>query len=274
VPESARFAVIAEMMIGAGAATVGGVAYTRRRRARLYRELADRVVAITSTHALDMGPAQRRPLPGFADRLAVLPDFLPPHTFAALRAEAERLASPERNYVPVHKKGGTIAYETLIAAAPGIVSFYHSAVLLGLVSRLVGIWVGPTPIYDQSSLSVLFYNKPGDHIGWHYDHNFYRGRHFTLLLAFVNTGQAADGLSHAVLEARVGGREIGISTAANTLVVFEGALVHHQVTPIREGERRLVLSMTYCTDPRAHWWQAASRRIKDTAFFGIRALWT
>jgi hypothetical protein len=51
-------------------------------------------------------------------------------------------------------------------------------------------------------------------------------------------------------------------------------LVHHQVTPIREGERRLVLSMTYCTDPRAHWWQAASRRIKDTAFFGIRALWT
>ena len=159
-------------MIGAGAATVGGVAYTRRRRAKLYRNLADRVVSITSTHALDMGSAQRRPLPGFADRLAIMPDFLPPHTFAALRAEAERLASPERNYVPVHKKGGTVAYETLIHAAPGIVSFYHSAVLLGLVSRLVGIWVGPTPIHDQSSLSLLFYNKPGDHIGWHYDHNF------------------------------------------------------------------------------------------------------
>jgi len=134
--------------------------------------------------------------------------------------------------------------------------------------------VGPTPINDQSSLSLLFYNKPGDHIGWHYDHNFYRGRHFTLLLAIVNTGQAAHGLSHAVLEARVGGREIGISTAPNTLVVFEGALVQHQVTPIHERERRIMLSMTYCTDPRAQWWQAASRRIKDTAFFGIRALWT
>ena len=111
VPKGARFAVIAEVMIGAGAATVGGVAYTRRRRARLYRELADRIVAITSTHALDMGSAQRRPLPDFGDRLAILPDFLPPHTFAALRAEAERLANPERNYVPVHKKGGTIAYQ-------------------------------------------------------------------------------------------------------------------------------------------------------------------
>jgi len=46
------------------------------------------VVTIMSTHALDMGSAQRRPLPGFADRLAIMPDFLPPHTFAALRAEA------------------------------------------------------------------------------------------------------------------------------------------------------------------------------------------
>ena len=274
MPKGARFAVIAEMMIGAGAATVGGVAYTRRRRARLYRGLADRVASITSNHALDMGSAQRRPLPDFADRLAIMPDFLPPHTFAALRAEAERLANPERNYVPVHKKGGTVAYETLIDSAPEIVSFYHSAVLLGLVSRLVSVWVGPTPINDQSSLSLLFYNKPGDHIGWHYDHNFYRGRHFTLLLAIVNTGQASHGLSHAVLEARVGGREIGISTAPNTLVVFEGALVQHQVTPIHEGERRIMLSMTYCTDPRAQWWQAASRRIKDTAFFGLRALWT
>ena len=41
--------------------------------------------------------------------------------------------------------------------------------------------------------------------------------------------------------------------------------MHHQVTPIHEGERRIMLSMTYCTDPRAQWWQAASRRIKDTA---------
>jgi hypothetical protein len=94
-------------------------------------------------------------------------------------------------------------------SAPGIVSFFHSAVRLGLVSRLVSVWVGPTPINGQSSLSLLFYNKPGDHIGWHYDHNFYRGRHFTLLLAIVNSGQASHGLSHAVLEARVAGGRSG-----------------------------------------------------------------
>jgi 2OG-Fe(II) oxygenase superfamily len=134
--------------------------------------------------------------------------------------------------------------------------------------------VRPTPIHDQSSLSVLVYNKPGDHIGWHYDHNFYRGRHFTVLLAIHNAGRAAQGLSHAVLEARLPGREIAIVTAANTLVVFEGARVRHKVTPIRDGERRLVLSMTFCTDPSSAWWQGWTRRLKDTAFFGVRALWT
>jgi 2OG-Fe(II) oxygenase superfamily len=262
------------MMIGAGAATVGGVAFTRTRRAKLYRELSGRVATITSTHSLDMGAAQRRVLPSFDKHLAVLPDFLPPNTLAALRAEADRLSDPERNYVPTHKKGGTIAYETLIQTAPGIVSLYHSSDILGLTSRLVGVWVGPTPIHDQSSLSLLVYNKPGDHIGWHFDHNFYRGRHFTLLLALVNTGQAAGGLSHAMLRARLGGREVEIATAPNTLVIFEGALVQHDVTPIHEGERRVMLSMTYCNDPRAHWWQAAARRVKDTAFYGVRALWT
>jgi len=44
--------------------------------------------------------------------------------------------------------------------------------------------------------------------------------------------------------------------------------------PILDGERRLMLSMTYCTDPGATWRQGVSRRMKDTAFFGMRALWT
>jgi 2OG-Fe(II) oxygenase superfamily len=266
--------LIAETVLGSGALATGGFLYVRSRRARLYRELASRIAHITRAREPDLAAVGSRSLPGFADGLAVVPDFLPAASFAALAGEAERLAAPERSFVPTHKQGGTVAYETLIAAAPAIVACYHSAVVRDMVSRLVGTPIRPTPIHDQSSLSVLVYNKPGDHIGWHYDHNFYRGRHFTVLLAIHNAGRAAHGLSHAVLKARLPGREIEISTAANTLVVFEGARVRHKVTPIHDGERRLVLSMTYCTDPRSTWWQGWSRRLKDTAFFGLRALWT
>ena len=58
------------------------------------------------------------------------------------------------------------------------------------------------------------------------------------------------------------------------MIVFEGALsVRNKHTPIEQGERRLVLSMTYCTNPGATMWQGISRRIKDTRpFFGLRAL--
>ncbi|NJL72939.1 MAG: 2OG-Fe(II) oxygenase [Candidatus Competibacteraceae bacterium] len=126
----------------------------------------------------------------------------------------------------------------------------------------------PTPIHDQSSLSVLFYDKPGDHIGWHYDHNFYRGRHFTVLLPVVNEGHGEGGLSHATLKAMIGTAERTVATPPNTLVVFEGARVNHKVTPVAEGERRLVVSMSYCTDGRASLAQGVMRRIKDIAFFG------
>jgi hypothetical protein len=266
--------MIGELMIGAGAVTASGYTYARRRRVRLYRELEGRLARVSAAHAPDLLAIRQRAVPGFADRLAVVTDLLPAETFTTLRAEAERLVGPERSFVPTHKKGGTVAYETLIGSAPSIVALYHCADLKDFISRVVGVPVQPTPIHDQSSLSVLVYDKPGDHIGWHYDHNFYRGRHFTVLIALANQGSAAAGLSHAELQARVAGQEIAVRTAANTAVVFEGARVHHKVTPIRQGERRLILSMTYCTDPRAWWWQGVSRRLKDTAFFGVRALWT
>src|SRR5215831_6052415 len=247
--------MMGELMIGVGAITVGGFTYARRRRARLYGDLEQRLVRISSATVPHLTASFHGATPGFSDRLAVVPDLLSAGTFATLRAEAERLVAPERSFVPTHKKGGTVAYETLIASAPAIVALYHSADLKAFVSQLVGTEIKPTPIHDQSSLSILFYDKPGDHIGWHYDHNFYRGRHFTVLLALINQGGACGGLSDAELRARIAGQEIAVSTPPNTAVVFEGAQVHHKVTPIRAGERRLILSMTYCTDPRSLWWQ-------------------
>ena len=77
---------------------------------------------------------------------------------------------------------------------------------------------------------MLFYEKPGDHINWHYDHNFYRGRHFTVLIPIVNRGREG-GLSAARLMAKLGGRDMEVETPPNRLILFEGAEVRHKVTP-------------------------------------------
>jgi hypothetical protein len=266
--------MIEELVIGAGAVAAVGLALARRRRVRLYRNLEGRLARVADA-APDLGALAQRALPSFCDRLTTVPDVLPAPAFAAIKAEAERLVRPERSFVPAHKKGGTVAYETLIASAPAIVALYSSRAFQDFISRLIGVAIRPTPINDQSSLSVLVYDKPGDHIGWHYDHNFYRGRHFTVLIMLVNAGHAAaDGLSHGETRAWIGGEEIAVRAAPNTLTAFEGACVRHKATPVEAGERRVVLSMTYCTDPRARWWQGVSRRVKDTAYFGVRALWT
>jgi len=204
----------------------------------------------------------------------VLHRFLAPDDFAALQQNVLTLSETERSYIPLHKKGGTIAYGTIRARAPAVAEFYHSRAHRGAVSDLLGLWLEPTPLRDESSLSILVYEHSGDHIGWHFDHNFYRGRHFTVLLAIENRGFCRDGLSASCLMARSGRTEQIVPTPANTLVVFEGARVLHKVTPIREGERRVILSMTYCTDPRNSLTREVARRFKDTAFFGMRALWS
>ncbi len=263
--------VSAAMAVAATAALIGMALF---RRASHYRRLG---LALERARHARGGSAQSiRPHapPSFASLIVAIPEILSDDRFADVLREVEALAEAERSYVPTHKKGGTIAYECLIERAPAVTALYHFEDLQSFVSRIVGVPVGPTPLYDQSSLSVLVYDRPGDHIGWHYDHNFYRGRHFTLLLPVVNRGRAAAGLSHAQLSAKIDGAEAEIVTAPNTLVLFEGAKVLHKVSPITDGERRVVISMTYCADPRASGAQAVARRLKDTAFFGLRALWT
>lgn len=240
-------------------------------------QLAERrAIMATDRHGLPPGLSNAIAtcaIPDFTERFIAISDFLPPDAFATIRLQAEGLAVTERNFIPAHKKGGTIAYDTIERYAPALSALYNGEAMRSFVSRLVGETVHPTPARDQSSLSVLIYDRPGDHIGWHYDHNFYRGRHFTVLLPVTNVGRDVTGLSHAKLIAKLNDADVEVASPPNKLMVFEGARVLHRVTPVQAGERRVVLSMTYCADPRISTLGEAARRIKDMAFFGVRALW-
>lgn len=228
------------------------------------------MAGLINTNAVDPESATA----GFSRRIFVGSSVLTKATLSRIEAEVDRYSRTERSYLPTHKKGGAIAYETLRAKIPSVADLYLSPEMSSLISRITGVPVVPTPFSDKSSCSVLVYEEPGDHIGWHYDHNFYKGRHFTVLIPIVNRGSGPDGLSAARLLVKSGQREEAVATPPNALVVFEGAKVRHKVMPIETGERRVVLSMTYCTDPRNSVVQESMRRIKDTAFFGLRALWS
>jgi hypothetical protein len=202
--------------------------------------------------------------------------FLPAASLERLRQESLAAEShAERYSIPLHKKGATLSYEALHRFAPACLSFFHAPKVRQWISAVVGEEVWPTADHDQSSCSVLYYNEAGDHINWHYDHNFYKGRHFTVLLSLINRGGAeTPGLSAAQLMWKDRQGELHpVDTAENGLVVFEGARVLHRVSPTVAGDRRVILSMTYCTDPRVGRLAEVVRRLKDTAYFGVRALW-
>lgn len=256
----------------------GALAFTglKLRKQRQYRQLQARQQDFVTRHGAALSWPDRLPeaLPDFARQIAVVPDLLPAGAFALLRDAALRRDHAERSYFPTHKKGGTVAYEDLHRIAPEIVAFYQSDYLRRLCSTVIGEAVLPTPINDQSSCSLLFYDRPRDHIGWHYDYNFYNGRHFTVLLPLVNRHLHEDRLSSAQLAIRRGDREIVVPTPPNTLILFEGARVYHRVTRLREHELRVILSMTFCTRPQASLVKGTARRFKDIAYFGVRALWS
>ena len=260
------------------AAAAGALVLTRhgRRRRETYRALAERRASL-------VGGREPR-LQGLPDTQALHADFdrdrivrvegvLAPELLAELRAESEASRpSAERSFIPRHKKGGTLSYEAIHGRAPACLAFYHSRGLREWLSGVVGKPLAPTADHDQSSCSILYYDQAGDHIHWHYDYDFYRGRHFTVLLSLVNRS-ADGGISRGRLMQRTkAGEVIEWDTSEGVLVLFEGARVFHRASPVAEGDLRVMLSMTFCTDPRIHPLKELARRIKDTAYYGPRAL--
>jgi hypothetical protein len=208
------------------------------------------------------------------ERIVRVENFLNQASFQRLHDEGRsNIERGIRNYVPTHKKGRSLPYEAMHRDAPNGLAFYHSAVIQEWVTRVVGAKVFPAGDHDQSSCSLLIYDQAGDHIGWHFDHNFYKGRQFTVLLSLVNRS-ADGGLSASQYMRKLpDGGAAEVDTSENSLLVFEGVKVRHKATPTNPGDLRIMLSMTYNTIPKIHWFREIVRRFKDTAFHGWKALW-
>jgi hypothetical protein len=90
-----------------------------------------------------------------------------------------------RNYIPRHKKGGSVSYYTLREQAPAILTLYRSPAFLDFVRRVTGASVERCPETDPHSCALYYYTEPGDHIGFHFDTSYYRGTRYTVLLGLV-----------------------------------------------------------------------------------------
>ena len=204
-----------------------------------------------------------------------LPRFLAPATVSRLLSDVDRLEPGlNRNYIPRHKKGGSVSHFDIAAGGPAVLALYRSAALRAALARIVRAPLRLCPDEDPHACALYFYTEPGDHMGYHYDTSYYRGARYTVLVGLV---QASSSRLRCRLHTREPGRaphDLDVETLPGSLVLFNGDAVYHGVSPSRAGDRRVVLTLEYVTSQEMGRVQRAFSNLKDAfAYFGVRSLW-
>jgi hypothetical protein len=206
------------------------------------------------------------------DEFLVLERLFPESLVAQWVAEVERVRSAiNRNYIPRHKKGGSVSHHTLRAQAPAILGLYHAPAFLDFVRRVTGRAAAPCPQRDPHACALYYYTEPGDHIGFHYDTSYYRGLRYTVLVGLIERSSSR---LVCQLYRRDPSRppvEQSLATNPGTLVLFNGDKLWHAITPLAEGEERVSLTLEYVTDPGMAPFRRFISDMKDAvAYFGFR----
>ena len=178
-----------------------------------------------------------------------------------------------RNFIPGHKKGGSVSFYLLKKSAPAILSFYHHQGWMNLLSRIAGVPLLLCPEEDPHSCALYFYTEPGDHIGYHYDTSYYKGDRFTVLLGLRDQSSSRLVCRLHTKESGREPREVSFTTEAGTYIFFNGDKLHHAVTPLGVGEERIVLTLQYVTNRSMGRAQRWFSNMKDAVgYFGWSAL--
>jgi hypothetical protein len=204
--------------------------------------------------------------------LLILERWLPEALLAPMLAELEA-ARPRvhRNYIPNHKKGGSVSAYDLAEVAPTITALYRSPRLREVLSAIAGRELQLCPASDPHACALYVYTEPGDHIGFHYDRSYYKGARFTVLVGLIE--RSSSRLVCVVNRGQPDERELRVTTHPGTLVFFNGDRLWHAISPLGEGEERVALTLEYVTDGRMNPLLRFVSNMKDAiAYFGFRAV--
>jgi hypothetical protein len=204
--------------------------------------------------------------------LLVVDEFVPKRILESLLCSIEDVRGEiHRSYVPGQKKGGSVSRHSLDRLAPVYRALYESAPLRRFLEQITGDSLKACPPTDPHAYALYCYTEPGDHIGWHYDTSFYRGRRYTLLVGLIqNAGCKLECELHRDDPTRATAIR-SYTLSPGTLVLFDGDRLWHKVTPLAKGEERIALTMEMVTDPTMSPWRRLISNVKDaTAYFGFR----
>ena len=113
-----------------------------------------------------------------------------------------------------------------------------------------------------TSCAILIYEKENDWINWHYDHNYYNGRFFTVLIPITNE------LTCTKFQFKNKDNEIISMDLTNNAICFEGNYLYHRASKLCKNQKRVILSCQYVTDNSMSFINKMRIKIKDFAYTG------
>jgi hypothetical protein len=236
------------------------------------REMPPLVADLVATALQSVDVAAVRHTYWAQNEFVYLERWLPPPLVAQMVAEVERVRPAiNRNFIPRHKKGGSVSFYTLLEQAPTIVALYRSPAWIAFLSALTGHTLQACPPGDPHSCALYFYTEPGDHIGFHFDTSYYKGARYTVLIGLVERSSSR---LVCQLYKNVPGRAVeerALTTYPGTFIFFNGDKLWHAITPLGEHEERVSLTLEYVTDPAMNPLKRFVSNMKDAiAYFGFR----
>lgn len=196
-------------------------------------------------------------------QMIVIEDFIPrAYVVDNLVAEVDACTPyVNRVNVPGFKKSGSISCQLLQQHAPQLYQLYHNPAFLQFIASIVSEKLFLSPESDPHAAALYYYTEAGDRIKNHYDKSFYKGKRFTVLLGMIQDSVSSKLMCYpGASKKNMKKNPMSVYTHPGTLVVFNGDALWHEVTPLAENERRVILTMEFLTDTRI---SAVSKIVSD-----------
>ena len=207
-----------------------------------------------------------------ANEFLQIEDFLPTDLTQSFVADLHRLEDAvHRNFIPKHKKGGSVSRFDLDKRANRFGELYKYQPLNEFFSFLAGKPLLQCPEEDPHTYALYYYTEPGDHIGYHYDTSYYKGARYTVLLGLIDNSSCELECQLYKDDPSKPTETLAVKLSPGKLVFFNGDKLYHRITPLQENEQRIVLTLEYLTSGNMNPLLRFVSNMKDSiAYFGFK----
>jgi hypothetical protein len=181
------------------------------------------------------------------EKMWIVENFLDSKYFDYLKIQFEDKKFDTKNFL--YRKATGISFNELHESNDynGFIELYYSCEIIELLSDILKKPINRPPLSDNNSCSLLIYSNPGDYIDWHLDYSNYYGDRYVVLLSIVNTNSNNECCSENYYVYKDDDNKINqFKLKPNNLLIFKGSEIQHKSTEIGVGEKKILLSMTFC----------------------------